>query len=939
MALDLFINVDSPSVQTALRATVDAKRPANALEFPLGQNLAVNVYLIDAAGAYITPTGTAKLGLARKAKSPASGAFWISFNDEITEAIPYNAAQQDIEDALNILESITALGGVTVTGVATAFKITFKEAGVISHSFLLGLSPLSPRQTGLVSVIQAGDSEAQAEYFVQINAQILTLAQDFTEIENGLTTTLDLSTTTLLEALNSATEASVILEFKLGDEVLLQAEAIIRYDFINDAVFNDPVITGTYADIAIEAAQNALTYKNAAETAANNSLTYSQNSLNSQNAAATSAGLATDSANAAGASEDAANFSALSAAQSESNAASSEAEANNYAQQAGGYSSSAQDAALTATSQASLATTQATNAANSAVSASSSAATALNAIAQAFKGGLAGASVPATSTATGDTYRITSAGTSQGKTWAIGDAAIYNGSSGSWTQLTGFYAGATAYAEQLSSYKYTGPYIFSDGATTNRALIQTPGARGNLAGAPLASWVGWVEVPASNPASTTYIASLMGTTTPPGTQFNSLEIGIYTAGNLNIAVSGPTSRSNNRYIDWPAFRSTYSGQRIWLEVRFTFGASAPVVRVNGVNVSGNFNVFSTGTATDWLASTLDCTYHLTGFNWPSGTAPRGCWLNAHLTDAESESWRITGRPPAWVADGGSQVAAYVSNFTSGVDSWQPNSAMILAGVGGITLSGETNCAEFTITTAAASQIVRPSILSLGRKYRITGKIYSDTSSFFFGFGGQNNRVNEEANVSVAPGAWVDFSLTGIDPAQTGLRMAFFSTATGGGLVTLPAGAKFYLKNIQVTQLGSLSLLRPQRIAVADDWTSIGGNSARLVGMRGITEDPEWRIVTSTATNGNAQLLGGSLFLDTNRHRLNSWVINNLGPSGIASLGNVSAGTQYASSVSVPVGLTEITLATRFNATLNLWANSNTTGQLVHTIQGQQIGNN
>ena len=84
-----------------------------------------------------------------------------------------------------------------------------------------------------------------------------------------------------------------------------------------------------------------------------------------------------------------------------------------------------------------------TNAELAATQAAASAVTALNTIAQAFKGGIAGASVPDTSPLAGDYYRITSVGTSQGKTWGIGDAALYNGSSGSWTQLTGAMDAAT----------------------------------------------------------------------------------------------------------------------------------------------------------------------------------------------------------------------------------------------------------------------------------------------------------------------------------------------------------------------------------------------------------------------------------------------------------------------------------------------------------------
>lgn len=103
---------------------------------------------------------------------------------------------------------------------------------------------------------------------------------------------------------------------------------------------------------------------------------------------------------------------------------------------------SALSSANSATASALAASISAGTASSASVAAAVSADTALAAISSAYKGDLAGGSVPATSTAAGDTYRITSAGTSQGKTWGIGDVAIYKGTSGQWTQLTGFYNAA-----------------------------------------------------------------------------------------------------------------------------------------------------------------------------------------------------------------------------------------------------------------------------------------------------------------------------------------------------------------------------------------------------------------------------------------------------------------------------------------------------------------
>jgi len=75
-----------------------------------------------------------------------------------------------------------------------------------------------------------------------------------------------------------------------------------------------------------------------------------------------------------------------------------------------------------------------------------------------FLGSVAGNAVPATSTAPGDFYVVTSAGTSQTKTWAVGDWAIYNGTSGSWTQQStpaGFASDAETQGGALTSKAVT----------------------------------------------------------------------------------------------------------------------------------------------------------------------------------------------------------------------------------------------------------------------------------------------------------------------------------------------------------------------------------------------------------------------------------------------------------------------------------------------------
>lgn len=105
----------------------------------------------------------------------------------------------------------------------------------------------------------------------------------------------------------------------------------------------------------------------------------------------------------------------------------------------------------------------------------------------------------------------------------------------------------------------------------------------------------------------------------------------------------------------------------------------------------------------------------------------------------------------------------------------------------------------------------------------------------------------------------------------------------------------------------------------------------------MTTRQDWLLTTRTNTSGNQQLFGGPVFLEINRSRIGSWVVRNAGTSKTVSLGLVSAATTYVNGATAAAGLTEITLATRFPATQNLWCNSNGTDVLTHTLHGHRIG--
>lgn len=439
-------------------------------------------------------------------------------------------------------------------------------------------------------------------------------------------------------------------------------------------------------------------------------------------------------------------------------------------------------------------------------------------------------------------------------------------------------------------------FLYSDGATSLRGQIQTLTSRGNLAGAPLASWVGWVDVPASAVGADTQIFSLSSTISVNPWAASSLYANIAASGNLSITQVN-TTLTNRRGFDYSGFRAAYSGQRIWLEVRFTFGSTDPVVRVNGGNISSSFSASTAGTFPNWLDAGTPSTYALSGMNWPAGIAPLGCWLNSHLTDAESEAWRLTGRAPAWVALGGSQVDV---KPTSG-------SFAYWFGTGSVVSSTATQ----VVTSAGASGLsVRNPALTVtpvqGAKVLVNATVSGLTGSV--GIQLSNFSLSAVATAIVADGTY---------------NLEIVPTTTGQGNVvigvTSTTQATITINSVQLR--GALSIPSVQSINVVEDITAIGGNQARLVGNTPILLDS---VPVSTVerpaeayTTTSIRLLGGDI-IGARKRRILS-VTGNSSASVNLSLGTSSGGTQLINAQAVNGDFDISTFASRIlAANSSLW---------------------
>lgn len=696
---------------------------------------------------------------------------------------------------------------------------------------------------------------------------------------------------------------------------------------------------GNSATTATTQATNAATSATAAAasaTSAGNSATtattQATNAATSATTATTQATNAATSATAAAASATSAGNSATTATAAASSASSSQGNAATSATAAATSATNAATSETNAATSATAAAGSATNAGNSATAAAGSATTALNAIASLNKGDLAGASVPNTSTTNGDYYRISSAGTSQGKTWAIGDMAIYNGSSGNWSKIPGFYLSIMAAYDPMLAQRTALDQLISDGNTNSRGQIQIPGDRAAVASASVITGRWLITWPATGsdkfglaiigPDAFNYTNNIYFNVRSLSLQFDTTDFG--------IKQQGVTASTDYRNFHNSSFRTTYAGQTGILEVVVTKGTTNPVVYWNGLDISGIFSLTTSGTAPDWLDSTMTPTYMVTGSSWPAGPAPLGCWLIGSLTAAERLAWMVTGKPPAWVALGGTLNPFISPTFNNGGFEGGISSPWTSSLGGSSTLTADSDAYAGTLAAklvrvGAATAILQASGLAgslrYGGKYRIDFWAKTPTSSSVAVRG-----IGSSGGVVISlTASYSRVSAEGEFTGFAGLAWFGFQVVEGEGTI--------FIDDVSVTQLGALSLPSVQPIAVLDDVTALGGNQARLVGMVPITETRAWRISADTNTNGNQQLLGSSL-VDSSTDVIDQIEQTTAG-TPTTTIGSASGGSQYKASGALTAGINPTTLVTRKLASNNLWVNSNSTDTVRTTISGHR----
>lgn len=438
----------------------------------------------------------------------------------------------------------------------------------------------------------------------------------------------------------------------------------------------------------------------------------------------------------------------------------------------------------------------------------------LPASAMAFKGGVAGASVPATSTAAGDYYVITSAGTSQSITWAVGDGAVYNGSSGSWTKHTGAVKAITegGTGSTTAAAARTALGLISDDAT--RGLLEGRLPRPGL----------WCDVTQSTRMTGTAAVNFgtgdftiaaviqMDDYTPSSSSNiwdshsagnNKVRLQLHTAGTIRLVFTDNggvtatyTLTPDVAFVDGETYHIAITCDRDGNATLYVNGISDRDASGAGVTTSiaaSSAIDIGSGNANPWAGLALfgGVIHSFSAFN--------------RLLSA-SEVLLIAQRGRVLFADQwGSFTALYSSDFSAGADSFSVGAGVTVDGnIDSITdgTTSKNDCLRLTSDTSNGLHYATRTTLTTGKRYRVAFEYYipsSQTASRLRIGGGSVSATGNYVEVSTA-GTWQSTSVEFV-ALGTGLWIGMANTSTHS--FTGVASEVAYVRAVVVTPIGAV----------------------------------------------------------------------------------------------------------------------------------------
>ena len=181
-AIKLFIDPRTGDAFGNFAGTTSLTNPV----FTLGDTATVELYLVESTGLSTYPrqeigfptSPGIRVAVGAIDESPLAGTWSLSYGGDTTTALAFNATPAVVQAALNLLASITAAGGVTVSKIGDNYNILFNAVGARTELTTNGAA-LIPLSAATVASLQTGDANKPAIFLVHLQRTVAGLATSF----------------------------------------------------------------------------------------------------------------------------------------------------------------------------------------------------------------------------------------------------------------------------------------------------------------------------------------------------------------------------------------------------------------------------------------------------------------------------------------------------------------------------------------------------------------------------------------------------------------------------------------------------------------------------------------------------------------------------------------------------------------------------------------
>ncbi len=375
-----------------------------------------------------------------------------------------------------------------------------------------------------------------------------------------------------------------------------------------------------------------------------------------------------------------------------------------------------------------------------------------------------------------------------------------------------------------------------------------------------------------------------------------------------------------------SFVTNYAGKVVSL----SFVKSLGLIYINGVLITATET--TGGTPPVWATSTVATTqgwFGALGTNSFPYEGPIYCATLYNLALSASdvlEIFELGGAVP-FRFQFGSQIKVVNSDFSGGVDGWSADFGSVTAPT---TVGAIANALKEDSGAATQARIAKTAAAGLGKRFRLVYDTYvpaANTTGRMITWKNNNNAFIGPTPRQPTGDTWTTYSEEFAAVVACSVVKVQMQTAGSSDVIT--AGDVFYLKNITLTQIGAVVHL-PLDDGLGFELQDVSTNRLHaLMATTGVSHiAPLYgpaRVRTTTNTNGNQQLLGGTVLPALCQIiRVRARAQTN---TPTVTFGTASGGSQVVASVALSTTWKDLTIALTggiVTSASSLWAGSNST---------------